>query len=276
MAGNSLLSVSAAATGRRLEGKVAVITGGATSIGECIARSFCKHGAKVIIADIQDDLGKSVVEDLGTEIAVFVHCDVTIESDVQEAIDTAVSVFGRLDIMVNNAAICDPRKPNIIDNELADFEQVVRVNLTGVFLGTKHAARPMIPARQGSIIMIGSVCSSIGGVASHAYTSTKHAIVGLVKNAAAELGRFGIRVNCLSPYFIETPLARSFFKREDYGRSGGAYSNLEGVELKQEDVAEAAIFLASDESKYISGHNLSLDGGFTTINPAFGLFSRFE
>ncbi|KAF2317883.1 hypothetical protein GH714_041203 [Hevea brasiliensis] len=142
---------------------------------------------------------RSVPEDLGADIAVFVHCDVNIESDVEKAVDTAISTFGKLDIMVNNAAVGDPRKPSIVDNDLADFERVVKVNLIGVFLGTKHAARSMVPARQGSIITLGSVCSSVGGVASHAYTSTKHAIVGLAKNAAAELGQFGIRMNCLSP-----------------------------------------------------------------------------
>ncbi|KAG8652155.1 hypothetical protein MANES_06G057398v8 [Manihot esculenta] len=274
MAGDSLLSVPAAATSRRLEGKVALIIGAAMSIGECIARSFCKHGAKVVIADIQDDLGKSVAEDLGAHVAVFVHCDVTIESDVEKAVDTAISIFGKLDIMVNNAAVADPRKPSIVENELIDFERVVKVNLIGPFLGTKHSARVMIPARQGSIITLGSVCSSVGGVASHAYTSTKHAIVGLAKNAAAELGQFGIRVNCLSCYFVETPLTMKFFKMEEDGGRDGVYSNLKGVKLKEEDVAEAAIYLASDESKYMSGHNLALDGGFTTINPAFGLFSR--
>ncbi|XP_015584215.2 secoisolariciresinol dehydrogenase [Ricinus communis] len=270
MATNLLLPPAA----RRPEGKVALITGAATAIGECIARSFCKHGAKVVIADIQDDLGQSVAKDLGQDVAMFIHCDVSVESDVKNAVDTAVSIFGKLDILVNNAATGDPRKPSIVDNDSADVERALRVNLIGSFLGTKHAARVMIPARQGSIITLGSVCSSVGGVASHSYTMAKHGVVGLAKNAAAELGRFGIRVNCLSPYFIETPLAMNFFKMDEDGRYG-VYSNLEGVKLKQEDVAEAAIYLASDESKYVSGHNLALDGGFTTINPAFGLFSRF-
>ncbi|KDP34949.1 hypothetical protein JCGZ_09237 [Jatropha curcas] len=269
MASNFLLPFNA----RRLEGKVALITGGATSIGASIVRTFCKHGAKVIIVDIQDDLGQSLSKELGTDKAIFVHCDVTIESDIENAVDTAIFIFKKLDIMVNNAAIGDPRKPSIVDNDIADFERVVKVNLIGVFLGTKHAARVMIPARQGSIITLGSVCSSVGGVASHAYTSTKHGVVGLAKNAAAELGRFGIRVNCLSPYFIETPLSMNFFKMKEDGKSG-VYSNLEGVKLTEEDVAQAAIYLGSDESKYVSGHNLALDGGFTTINPAFGLFSR--
>ncbi|XP_030463055.2 secoisolariciresinol dehydrogenase-like [Syzygium oleosum] len=258
---------------RRLEGKVAVITGGASGIGESTARLFSKHGAKVIIADISNDLGKSVCKDLGPETASFVHCDVSSESDIENAIATAVDKHGKLDIMVNNAAIGDPTKLNILENDKADFERVIGVNLTGVFLGSKHAAQAMIPLRRGSIINVGSVSSSVGGVASHAYASSKHAVVGLTRNVAAELGRYGIRVNCLSPYFIRTQLTKEMFKFDE-NPEFRVYSNLDGATLQQEDVAEAALFLGSDESKYISGHNLAVDGGFTTINPAFGLFAR--
>ncbi|XP_021300278.1 secoisolariciresinol dehydrogenase-like isoform X2 [Herrania umbratica] len=260
---------------RRLEGKVALITGGARGIGECIARVFCKHGAKVIIADIQDELGQSVCKDIGLAVASFVHCDVVKESDVEIAVNTVICLHGKLDIMVNNAVVIDDPKPSILENNVADFERVISVNLTGVFLGTKHAARVMIPARKGSIISLGSVSSSVGGVASHAYTSSKHAILGLTKNVAAELGRFGIRVNCLSSYFIATELAINFFKLDTDERSR-VYSNLKGVVLQQEDVADAALYLGSDESKYVSGHNLAVDGGFTTINPAFGLFASSQ
>ncbi|XP_007043248.2 PREDICTED: secoisolariciresinol dehydrogenase isoform X2 [Theobroma cacao] len=260
---------------RRLEGKVALITGGASGIGECIARLFCEHGAKVIIADIQDELGQSVCKDIGLAVASFVHCDIVKESDVEIAVNTVISLHGKLDIMVNNAAVIDDAKPSIVENNVADFERVISVNLTGVFLGTKHAARVMIPARKGSIISLGSVSSSVGGVASHAYTSSKHAILGLTKNVAAELGRFGIRVNCLSSYFIATRTAMNFFKLDGDERPR-VYSNLKGVVLQQVDVAEAALYLGSDESKYVSGHNLAVDGGFTTINPAFGLFASSQ
>ncbi|KAF8015293.1 hypothetical protein BT93_H0945 [Corymbia citriodora subsp. variegata] len=269
MAARTLLSQAA----RRLEGKVAVITGGACGIGESTARLFSEHGAKVIIADINQELGKSVCKNLGPETASFVQCDVSCESDVENAIATAVDKHGKLDIMVNNAAIGDPTKVNIVDNDKADFDRVISVNLTGVFLGTKHAARAMVPSRRGNIINVGSVSSSVGGVASHAYASSKHAIVGLTRNAAAELGRYGIRVNCLSPYFIRTPLTEEMFKLDE-NPEFRVYSNLDGVTLREEDVAEAALFLGSDESKYISGHNLAVDGGFTAINPAFGLFAR--
>ncbi|XP_021300271.1 secoisolariciresinol dehydrogenase-like isoform X1 [Herrania umbratica] len=275
MACASLLPPAARRIVLRLEGKVALITGGARGIGECIARVFCKHGAKVIIADIQDELGQSVCKDIGLAVASFVHCDVVKESDVEIAVNTVICLHGKLDIMVNNAVVIDDPKPSILENNVADFERVISVNLTGVFLGTKHAARVMIPARKGSIISLGSVSSSVGGVASHAYTSSKHAILGLTKNVAAELGRFGIRVNCLSSYFIATELAINFFKLDTDERSR-VYSNLKGVVLQQEDVADAALYLGSDESKYVSGHNLAVDGGFTTINPAFGLFASSQ
>ncbi|XP_014508517.1 secoisolariciresinol dehydrogenase [Vigna radiata var. radiata] len=258
---------------RRLEGKVALITGGARGIGACMAKLFCKHGAKVVLADILDQQGEAVQREIGTEYATYVHCDVSKEIDVENAVNEAISKHGKLDIMVNNAAIVDEGKPSIVDNDVTDFERVVRVNLVGPFLGTKHAARVMIPAKKGSIITIGSVSSSVGGVATHAYTSSKHAIVGLAKNTAAELGQFGIRVNSLSCYCINNVISKEFFKLDDEGFSK-VYSNLKGVTLTEEDVAQAALYLASDESKYVSGHNLAVDGGFTTINPSFGLFSQ--
>ncbi|KAJ1413492.1 Short-chain dehydrogenase/reductase SDR [Sesbania bispinosa] len=257
---------------QRLQGKVALITGGARGVGKCMAKLFCQHGAKVVIVDIQDQLGQAVQDKIGTDFASYVHCDVSKEIDVENSINTTLSKYGKLDIMVNNAVLIDDAKPSILDNDVTEFERVVGVNLTGAFLGIKHAARVMIPAKKGSIINIGSVCSSIGGVATHAYTSSKHAVVGLTKNTAAELGKFGIRVNCVSPYFISNEAAKEFFKLDDDGCSS-VYSNLKGITLQEKDVAEAALYLASDESNYISGHNLAVDGGFTTINPIFGLFS---
>ncbi|KAM4084840.1 hypothetical protein ACJW30_08G163600 [Castanea mollissima] len=230
----SLLSAAA----RRLEGKVALITGGSSGIGESTARLFSKHGAKVVIADIQDELGHSVCEELNPKSTSFVHCDVTKEIDVENAVNHAVSKYG-------------------------------------AFLGTKHAARVMIPAKKGSIINTASVCSTIGGVASHGYTSSKHGVVGLMRNTAVELGQFGIRVNCVSPYLIATPLAKDFFKLDDDGVYR-VYSNLKGEVLKPEDIAEAALYLGSDESKYVSGHNIVIDGGFTIVNPGFCMFTQSQ
>nr|GEV74546.1 secoisolariciresinol dehydrogenase-like [Tanacetum cinerariifolium] len=259
----------------RLSGKVALITGGARGIGESIARLFTKHGAKVVTSDILDDLGQTVVENIGLEKASYIHCDVCIESDVEKAINYTIDKHGKLDIMVNNAAVAGDLKFSILENNVSDFERVLSINVTGVFLGTKHAARVMIPARGGSIISIGSIASTVGGNTSHAYTSSKHAVAGLTKNVAAELGEFGIRVNCVSPHFLLTPATMPIVKKYP-DLYTNVYSNLKGIELKEQDVAEATLFLASDESKYISGHNLAIDGGFTAINPSFGLFSKIK
>ncbi|XP_077230254.1 secoisolariciresinol dehydrogenase-like isoform X3 [Tasmannia lanceolata] len=266
----SLLSTVA----KRLEGKVALITGGASGIGEHTAKLFTRHGAKVVIADIQDELGHSVCKDMGHEVSTFIHCDVTNEADVQNAVDGAVAKYGKLDIMFNNAGIADPNKPSILRVEKADFERVLSINITGVFLGTKHAARVMIPARQGSIISTASVSSILGAAASHAYTCSKHAVLGLTRNAAAELGQFGVRVNCVSPYALTTPLAESFvgLQGEVFEKAMSSFANLKGVYLKAEDVGQAVLYLGSDDSKYVSGLNLVIDGGFSVGNPSFDMF----
>ncbi|KAK1426202.1 hypothetical protein QVD17_14871 [Tagetes erecta] len=250
---------------KRLEGKVALITGASSGIGECATILFAQHGAKVIIADVQDERGQAVCDAIGSSNSIYVHCDVTSEEDVKTAIDTAITTYGKLDIMFNNAAVADPIKPHITDNEKSDFERVLNVNVTGVFLGMKHAARVMVPAKTGSIISTASVASNVGGVASHAYCGAKHAVVGLTKNLALELGQFGIRVNCLSPSGIATPLTTNAIglDAESLEKFFSSLGNLNGVTLKTEDIAQAALFLASDEAKYISGQNLYIDGGFS-------------
>nr|XP_043611429.1 secoisolariciresinol dehydrogenase-like [Erigeron canadensis] len=261
-------------TTKRLEGKVAIITGGASGIGECTAILFADHGAKIVIADIQDQLGQSVCEAIGPANSIYVRCDVTNEEDVKKVVDTAISTYGKLDIMFCNAGIVDPNKARIVDIEKTDFERVLNVNVTGVFLGMKHAARVMVPARSGSIISMASLASNIGGAASHAYTCSKHAVAGLTKNLAVELGQSGIRVNCLSPYAMVTPLASSFMGLEAEALVDllSSRANLRGVTLTTYDVANGALFLASDEAKYISGQNMSIDGGLSIVNPSFDMF----
>lgn len=257
----------------RLQGKIALITGGASGIGACTAKVFANHGAKVVIADIQNELGQSVSESIGPN-CTYVHCDVTDESQVKNAVDKAAAAHGKLDIMFNNAGSSEYTKRRIIDHDKADFESILSLNVTGVFLGIKHASQVMIPRRSGCILSTASVASNIGGMASYAYTCSKHAVVGLTKNAAVELGQFGIRVNCLSPYGVATPLAR-FVGIEDaelFEQMVASVANLKHLILKAEDIANAALYLASDEGRYVSGHNLFIDGGFSIVNNSINVF----
>ncbi|MQM13536.1 hypothetical protein Taro_046468 [Colocasia esculenta] len=261
---------------KRLEGKVALITGGALEVGAATTKLFCQHGAKVVVADVYDQIGQALCDGIGPD-AAYVHCNPAAEDDVSRAVDFAVERFGKLDVMFNNATVLDNPKPHIVDNTVDDFQKVMAVNVTGVFLGTKHAARVMVPAGRGGVVInTGSVGSEIGGIASHAYIASKHAVAGLTKNAAAELGKHGIRVNCISPFIAVSSLAGRFFgKSEEELRTWiEGLGNLKGRVLRAEDVAEAALFIASDEANYVSGHNFVLDGGFSTVNHAFGFFSH--
>jgi len=258
-------SFDAPPSNKRLEGKVAIITGGASGIGAAAVSLFHENGAKVVIADVQDQLGQAIADKLGDDVT-FVHCDVSNEDDIINLVDTTVAKYGGLDIMYNNAGIVDRPFGSILDSEKSDLERVLSVNVVGSFLGAKHAARVMVPERKGCILFTASACSAIAGSATHAYTVSKHGIVGLVKNLAAELGQYGIRVNCLSPSGLVT------------GQTFGAapevieavlheMGNLKGKILKVEDVAMSALFLASDEAGFVSGLNLVIDGGSSVLNP---------
>ncbi|KAJ4718351.1 Xanthoxin dehydrogenase [Melia azedarach] len=266
---------------QRLVGKVALVTGGATGIGESIARLFHKHGAKICIVDVQDNLGQQVCESLGGDPNTrFFHCDVTKEDDVRSAVDFTVHKFGTLDIMVNNAGISGSPCPDIRNADLSEFEKVFDINVKGVFLGMKHSAQIMIPQNKGTIISVCSVSGVTGGLGPHAYTGSKHAVLGLNKNVAAELGKYGIRVNCVSPYGVATGLALVHLHEEERTEDAmvgfrsfvARNANLQGVELTTNDVANSVLFLASDEARYISGANLLVDGGFTSVNHSLRVF----
>ncbi|XP_039044416.1 secoisolariciresinol dehydrogenase-like isoform X2 [Hibiscus syriacus] len=266
MGSNSLVSFNV----KRLEGKVALITGGASGIGKSTAQLFVQHGAKVVIADIQDDLGSSICEQLGGhEIISYVHCDVTCDSDVKKAVDLAVSKYGKLDIMFNNAGIGD-LETSILDISNERFKKVMDTNVYGGFLGAKHAARVMIPAKKGCILFTASVLSVLGGFSEHPYVASKHAVVGLAKSLCVEMGQYGIRVNCISPHGVATPLLTkgTEIDKETLESLVSEAGVLKGKVLEEEDVAAAALYLASDESKYLSGVNLMVDGGYSITNPS--------
>jgi NAD(P)-dependent dehydrogenase (short-subunit alcohol dehydrogenase family) len=228
-----------------LEGKVAVVTGGASGIGAATVRLFVAHGASVLIGDIQDKLGADLAQELAPN-ASFLHCDVTQEKDVEALVDAAVRKHGRLDIMYNNAGVIGPIDTSIQELQVEDMNKVYTVNVRGTLLAMKHAVRVMIPAKKGVILAMASV---LGGTCPLLYTISKCAMAGLIKSASAELGQHGIRVNCISPSAVPTPFAFPFFQEqllgitilelEDIMRH---MSNLKGVLLLPEDIAKAALF----------------------------------
>ncbi|KAI6673615.1 hypothetical protein NL676_001521 [Syzygium grande] len=254
---------------KRLEGKVAIITGSASGIGASSASLFHEHGAWVVMADIQDELGHALAAKLGQR-ASYAHCDVSIEADVRDLVDATVAKHGRLDIMYNNAGVID-RPP--------DLDHVVRVNLYGAFHGAKHAARAMVPQRRGCILFTGSNCTAIAGLSTPTYAASKHAVVGMALGLAAELGEHGIRVNCVSPFAVSrTGISgmgkagrlseAELVKLDDWMRAMG---NLKGRMLGPEGVARAALYLASDEADYVSGLNMVVDGGYSVVNPSMAM-----
>ncbi|KAB1213508.1 Tropinone reductase-like 2 [Morella rubra] len=259
----------------RLEGKVAIITGGASGIGASTVQLFHEHGAKVVIADIQDNLGQALADKLGEDVSYF-HCDVSNEEDICNLIDTTVAKYGKLDVMYNNAGICDSPSATILESTKSDLERILNVNVVGAFLGAKHAARVMVPERKGCILFTSSAAASIAGLSSHAYAVSKCGVQGLVRNLAGELGQHGIRVNCVSPYAVVTGMP--MFKinvDHDPAQIEMALSgigNLKGQVLKAEGVAKAALYLSSDEANYVSGLNLLVDGGYSVVNPGMTKF----
>lgn len=255
----------------RLQGRVAAITGGASGIGEATTRRFVEEGASVVIGDIQDDRGEALAAELGDAVS-FVHCDVTVEDDVARLVDTAVDTYGQLDVMMNNAGIVGARGP-IATTPAEEFQRTIDIHLVGTFLGMKHAARVMQPRESGSIISLASTAGVQGGLGPHAYAAAKHAIVGLTKNAAAELCRSGIRVNAIAPGSTATPMV-AMAHLGDHAAVDAVtdrladLSPIKGRPGQALDVANAALFLASGESGNTNGHVLTVDGGLTTGSSA--------
>ena len=251
----------------RLEGRVAVVTGGASGLGEATVRLFAAQGARVVVADLQADRGKALAGELGAA-ALFSRTDVTREEDVAAAVDLAAAEFGRLDCMFNNAGIVGAVGP-IDEVPVEDFDATVAVHLRGVFLGMKHAARLMKPRRSGVILSTSSIAGVIGGLGPHTYAACKSAVIGLTRNVAAELGPFGIRVNAIAPGNMATPMVAELISgdpdaTDQAARGLAKRSPLDGRAGLAEDIAHAALWLASDDAGYVSGHTLTVDGGLTT------------
>ena len=240
----------------RLEGKVALISGGARGQGAAEAERFIAEGGKVVISDVLDDEGKATAERLGASCR-YVHHDVTLEADWANAVAFTVDEFGTPDILVNNAGVFIVRPIGM--TTLEDFERVVKINQTGVFLGIKAVGPLMCEAGRGSIINISSLAGLKGAGGTIAYTATKWAVRGMTKVAANEYAPFGVRVNSVHPGIIDTPMAEEL-------KTLGVMDAIRevipmGKETGPETVANLVLFLASDESFYSTGSEFVVDGG---------------
>lgn len=259
----------------RLEGKTAVITGAASGIGAGTARMFAAHGANVVIADLQVDPGQALVDEIGDR-ARFATCNVTSEADVAAAVDLAVDDFGRLDIMFNNAGIVGA-VGRIAETSAEAWDNTLSILLRGVFLGVKHAARVMMPQNSGVIINTSSTAGILGGLGPHAYTTAKHGVIGLTKSVANELAPNGIRVNAISPGNTVTAMTASVTAGgpDDIEVASGRIASMSplGYAGYPEDIAAAALYLASDDARYVSGHTLVVDAGQTTAGMTPGRFN---
>jgi 3alpha(or 20beta)-hydroxysteroid dehydrogenase len=245
----------------RLDGKVALVTGGARGMGKSHARHFVAAGAKVVIGDLLDDKGSELAAELGADNCRYVHQDVTSESDWSAAVAATVGAFGKLNVLVNNAGILKNKK--IADMELAEFRQVIEVNLIGEWLGIKNVIEPMTAANGGSIVNISSVEGFTGGAGMSAYSASKFGVRGITRSAAQELGRFGIRVNSVHPGGIMTTMTATAFESfADVSDGEGFMRSLPISRFaKSAEVSPLVVFLASDESSYCTGSEFVVDGG---------------
>ena len=245
----------------KLDGKVAVITGAASGMGAATAQLFASEGARVLVTDMNEAKGQDVAEKLGPN-GEFKRVDVSREEDIADAVDQVQSGWGRLDVMFNNAGFGGARGPIESISE-ADFDLTVDVLLKGVFFGMKHAAPIMKQQGFGSIISTASVAGLQAGESPHLYTATKAAVIHLTKSVALELGQQGIRVNAICPGVVATPLAHGPLdeeRRKKFRDRFGRHQPI-GRVGEAEDIAQAALFLASDDSTFITGTAMVVDGG---------------
>jgi NAD(P)-dependent dehydrogenase (short-subunit alcohol dehydrogenase family) len=264
----------------RIEGKVAAITGGASGIGAGTVRRFVEEGAKVLIADLDDDKGRALATELG-DAAAFLRTDVSKEADIAAMIAETTDRFGRVDVLFNNAGFGGALGP-IESTSLDDYDLTMDVLLKSVFLGMKHVAPVMKAQRSGSIISTASVAGIRVGYAPHLYSVAKCGVIHLTKTVALELGEHSIRVNAICPGFIATPLAAgrpdATESQIDQLREAGAASQVLGRVGEPRDIANMALFLASDDSEWVTGREFVVDGGFEAGPPwsRWPKFARME
>lgn len=240
-----------------LEGKVAIVTGASSGIGKAIAERYSWEGAEVVIADVNREDGAKLAEEID---GVFMECDVSKKEDVQRVVEDTVEKFGQLDIMVNNAGIGST--DGIEEMDLEDYEKIRAIDLDGVVYGC-NAAAPHLKKTEGAILNIASIYGLVGDVGATAYNAAKGGVVNLTRSVADDLAQYNVRVNSICPGFVDTPMTDEALEDEEFREHVLGMTPL-GRVAEPEEIASAALFLASDEASYITGVNLPVDGGWTS------------
>lgn len=250
----------------RLDGKVAIITGGGSGIGRESAYMFVKEGAKVVITDILESSGRETINQLGKD-SNFIHADVSSWNDMQKVIQMTTERFNRIDILFNNAGIDLPSATSVVETTEGDWDKTIDINLKGVFLGARHALPIMMKQGYGSIISTASRAGLVANSREAAYCASKAGVVSLTRQLAIEYAPYNIRINCLCPCGLEDPTVDRYrvLKKSTNAlehRNSKIKTNIPmGRLCTAEDVAKAALFLASDDSAFITGTALAVDGG---------------
>ena len=250
----------------RLADKVCVITGGGSGMGRVAASMFAAEGAKVVVAEFDPAAGEETVRQVTAAggKAIAVKADVSNEADAKAMIDAAVSTYGRVDVLYNNAGIMPAADHSVIDTDVETWDKVMAVNVRGVFLGCKYAVPQMVTQGSGSVINIASFVALLGcSVPQDAYTASKGALLALTRSMAVQFGPKGVRTNAICPGPVETPLLLDWLLKDEAAKQLRLARNPSGRFGKPEEIVNMAIYLASDESRWTNGASLVVDGGIS-------------